>query len=101
MRPREILALWLGVIGIVVLDLGFTASSMTDIFHLAPPAVQGFVKAVNSTVPPIKIAAPPPNFLGNLMPGGNTTLLLLGGVFLGVAMAILILLNRNVGKGPT
>jgi len=100
MRPREIFALWLGALGIFVLDLGFSGSSMTDIFYFAPP-VQGLVKAVNSTVPPIKIPPAPTNFLGNLMPGGNIALLLIGAVLLGVAMTILILLNRNAGKVAT
>jgi hypothetical protein len=86
MRSEEILGLLLGVSGIVVLDLGFAGSAITDLFSL------------NNVIPSV-----PPNLganlLGGLMPAGsNTPLFFVGGGLLLFGMVLLILYNRNLEK---
>lgn len=89
MKPKVILGLLLGIFGIVVLDLGFSGSAMTDLFYI-PQVVKNIIPPASTQVGG--------SFVSNLMPGGNTTLFLGGAVFLGVGMIILILDNRNLGK---
>jgi hypothetical protein len=90
MKPREIIGLLVGLFGIFVLDLGFSGASMTDLLYVSPPG--GPVSAI-----PSNIGA---GIVGSLMPGGNTTLFLVGTGFLVLGMVILILHNRNLGKPP-
>jgi hypothetical protein len=92
MKPIEIFGLLLGGFGILVLDLGFSGSAMTDLFYITSPIKSSIATA---------IMAPPNggvNLLGNVLPAGNSSLFLIGGGILGVAMIILILHNRNSGK---
>jgi hypothetical protein len=88
MKAREILGLVLGGIGILVLDLGFSGASMTDLLYISPPGgpISGVPSNIGSSI------------VGSLMPGGNTTLFFIGFGFLVVGMVILILHNRNLGK---
>jgi hypothetical protein len=95
-RPREIVALILGGIGVFILDLAFNGSSESDLFF--PPQLRkGLPQALkNATLPPSPAV---PAALGGYLPGGqNIYLYAIGGAFLGVAMLILILTNRNSGK---
>jgi hypothetical protein len=96
LRLRETVALILGGIGIFILDLGFNGSSESDLFF--PPQLRKVLPTVlkNASLP-----APPaaPAVLGSYLPGGqNIYLYVIGGAFLGVAMLILIVTNRNSGK---
>jgi hypothetical protein len=90
MKPKETVGLLIGLFGILVLDLGFSGASMTDLLYVSPPG--GPVSTI-----PSNIGA---GLVGSLMPGGNTTLFFIGAAFLGLGMIILILHNRNLGKPP-
>jgi hypothetical protein len=85
MRSKEIVALLLGILGIVLLDLGSINSSATDLFYIFPFA---------------HISPPPPNLGGNVLQSATNFLYLVGGGFLGTAMLLLILINRNSGQDP-
>ena len=87
----------LGGIGIFILDLAFNGSSASDLFF--PPQLR---KALPPVLSNITLPASPaaPAAIGGYLPGGtNIYLYALGGAFLGVGMLILIVTNRNAGKG--
>ncbi|MGD0805748.1 MAG: hypothetical protein ABSA11_16930 [Candidatus Bathyarchaeia archaeon] len=91
MRLREIFALILGGIGIIILDLAFNGASESDLFfpiwlrQAIPPQLNATTTS-GSSIP----------IIGSLLPSGqNIFIYLLGGALLGVAMIILILSNRN------
>lgn len=89
MKPEEALGLLLGVSGIVVLDLGFAGSAVTDLFYIANP-----IPSVSPTLGS--------NLLGSLMPaGGNTPLFFIGAGLLVFGMISLILYNRGLVKAST
>jgi len=95
-RLREIVALILGGIGIFILDLAFNGSSESDLFF--PPQLRKALPQAltNATLPPSPAA---PGVIGGYLPvGQNIYLYAIGGAFLGVAMLILIVTNRNSGK---
>jgi hypothetical protein len=76
------------------LDLGFIASSATDIFYLPSP-----LQSIVTSKPKIP---PTPSILGiKLLQGGNVYLYLIGAACLGVAMVILVLSNRISDQGPS
>ena len=89
MKPLEVFGVLLGIFGIFFLDVGFSGSSMTDLFYLGPR-----IAGVVVPIPP-NIGA---NLLGNLAAVGYSTVFLIGAVFLGVGMMVLVLHNRNLGK---
>jgi len=93
----EIVALILGGIGIFILDLAFNGSSEADLFF--PPQLRKALPPVlkNVTLPGTPAAAPSA-VGGYLPPGQNIYAYILGGAFLGVAMLILVVTNRNSGK---
>ena len=91
MKLREIFALILGGIGILVLDLAFNGASESDLFfplwlrQSIPPQLNATTTS-GSSIP----------IIGSLLPPGqNIFIYLLGGALLGIAMIILILSNRN------
>jgi hypothetical protein len=91
MKLREIFALILGGIGIIILDLAFSGASESDLFfplwlrEATPPQLNATTTG-GSSIP----------IIGSLLPSGqNIYVYLLGGALLGVAMIILILSNRN------
>jgi hypothetical protein len=92
MKLREIFALILGGIGIIILDLAFNGASESDLFfpiwlrQAIPPQLNATTTSGISSIPIIGSYFPP---------GQNIYLYLFGGVLLGVAMIILILSNRN------
>jgi hypothetical protein len=88
MKAREIPGLLVGIIGIVVLDLGFSGASMTDLLYVPPAG------SVVTSVPS-NIGA---GLVGSFMPGGDTTLFFIGAGFLGVGILILIFRDRSLGK---
>jgi hypothetical protein len=95
-KLKEIAGLWLGGVGIFVLDLAFNGSSASDLFF--PPQLRKVIPPPlkNVTLPP---GPPAPPFLaGFLPPGQNIYLYLIGAAFLGVGMLILILINRKLPK---
>jgi hypothetical protein len=89
LKPLEVFGVLLGVFGIFFLDVGFSGSSMTDLFYLGPR-----IAGVVVPVPP-NLGA---NLLGSLLSVGSGTVFLIGAVFLGVGMMVLVLYNRNSGK---
>jgi hypothetical protein len=89
MKLVESLGIVVGVFGIIVLDIGFSGSAMTDLFYI-PQNIKNAIPPVSSNLGG--------SVLGKLLPGGNTTIFLIGGGFLGLGMMILILHNRNRGK---
>jgi len=95
-KTVEIVALILGGIGIFILDLAFNGSSESDLFF--PPQLRKVLPPVfkNATLPPRPAA--PGAIGGYLPPGQNIYLYIIGGAFLGAAMLILIVINRNSGK---
>jgi len=94
----EIVALILGGIGIFILDLAFNGSSESDLFF--PPQLRKVLPQVlkNTTLP--SSPAAPAALGGYLPPGQNIYLYVIGGAFLGFAMLVLIVTNRNSGKRP-
>ena len=92
----EIVALILGGIGIFILDLAFNGSSESDLFF--PPQLRKVLPQVlkNTTLP--SSPAAPAALGGYLPPGQNIYLYVIGGAFLGFAMLVLIVTNRNAGK---
>jgi hypothetical protein len=91
----EIVALILGGIGIFILDLAFNGSSESDLFF--PPQLRKVLPVLKNTTLPSSPAAPAA-ISGYLPPGQNIYLYIIGGTFLGVAMLVLIVTNRNSGK---
>jgi len=91
----EIMALILGGIGIFILDLAFNGSSESDLFF--PPQLRKVLPVLKNTTLPASPAAPAA-IAGYLPPGQNIYLYIIGGAFLGVAMLVLIVTNRNSGK---
>ncbi|HZW84827.1 MAG TPA: hypothetical protein VFE91_02860 [Nitrososphaerales archaeon] len=83
MKLVEVLGLLFGVAGIVVGDIGFAGSGITDLFYIP--------SAIKNSVPP-NIGS---GLLGNLMPGGNTTLFFIGAGLLAIGMVLLIDYNHN------
>ena len=92
----EVVALILGGFGIFILDLAFNGSSESDLFF--PPQLRKVLPPVltNTTLPASSTA--PTAIAGYLPPGQNIYLYIIGGVFLGVAMLVLIVTNRNSGS---
>jgi len=64
MKPLEVFGVLLGIFGIFFLDVGFSGSSMTDLFYLGPR-----IAGVVVPLPP-NIGA---NLLGNLAAVGYST----------------------------
>ena len=89
MKPLEVFGVLLGIFGIFFLDVGFSGSSMTDLFYLGPR-----IAGVAVPIPP-NLGS---NLLGNLAAVGYSTVFLIGAVFLGAGMMVLVLHNRNLGK---
>lgn len=86
MKPREVLGLVLGVSGIVVADIGFAGSAVTDLFYIANP-----IPSVTPTTGS--------NLLGSLLPpGGNTPLIFIGAGLLALGMIFLVLHARGLIK---
>ncbi len=89
MKPKEVFGLLLGVSGIVVADLGFAGSAVTDLFYIGNP-----IPSVSATSGS--------NLLGNLLPaGGNTPLIFIGAGLLALGMISLILHARGLIKAST
>ena len=98
MRLLVIVGLLLGGLGIFLLDVGFNGSSASDLFF--PPQLRKIVPPLLQNIS-LPASPTPPKFLGGyLPPGQNIYLYLIGGAFLGVAMLVLILVNRNSGRVP-
>jgi hypothetical protein len=86
MKLEEVLGLLLGVSGIVVGDIGFAGSAVTDLFYIANP-----IPSVTPTTGS--------NLLGSLLPpGGNTPLIFIGAGLLALGMIFLVLYARGLIK---
>jgi hypothetical protein len=92
----EIVALILGGIGIFILDLAFNGSSEADLFF--PPQLRKVLPPVLKNTTLLAPPAAPSAVGGYLPPGQNIYVYIIGGAFLGVAMLILVVTNRNSGK---
>jgi hypothetical protein len=86
MKLEEVLGLLLGVSGIVVADIGFVGSAVTDLFHIGNP-IPSVTPATGS------------NLLGSLLPpGGNTPLIFIGAGLLAFGMILLVLNVRALTR---
>lgn len=92
MKISQTLGIILGLIGIFFLDLGFNGSAASDLFfppqlrNALPPAI------ANASLPP---SSPPAGFSGYLPAGQNIYFYVIGAIFLGAGMLLLIVTARR------